>query len=213
MSKFLRDRNTFREKSLGKKIEEYKSLIDYEKYELNAEDLKSMINYEKEVIFHNNKAKEHLISLSETLYKAQQLLANYKNGGFREWFETLGLKKDFVYMCLKRYNLYLDYKDDKVMMIPEVIIKDISKKNLTRDNVLEILNDEAPQKKYKEIKQNILSGDPTIYSGDIQEAEIVEEGEIKDLEKKLAEKYRHLKELNKEIKDLEYRLEILRKRI
>lgn len=211
MAKFLRERNTFREKSLGKKIEEYKSLIDYEKYELNSEDLKSMINYEKEVIFHNNKAKEHLISLSETLYKAQQLLANYKNGGFREWFETLGLKKDFVYMCLKRYNLYLDYNDDKVMMIPEVIIKDISKNNLTRDNVLEILNDEAPQKKYKEIKQNILSGHPTIYSGDIQEAEIVEEDEIKNLEKKLAEKYRHLKELNKEIKDIEYRLNILRK--
>lgn len=202
MAKFLKERKTFKESDSVKKIDDYKTVVNYYSFFLDDDDLKKMIDYEKNVLFHQQKSKEHLLALSETLYKAQKLLANYKNGGFRDWFQALGLKKDFVYMCLKRYSLYLDYSNDKVMMIPEVIIKDISKNNLTKENIVEILNNDKPQEKYREIKK----------AQDVVVIDLVDSDNIEVLEKKLSEKYRNLTKLQSEIKDIEYRLDILRKR-
>ncbi|MDX8337515.1 MULTISPECIES: hypothetical protein [Cetobacterium] len=216
MSKFLKDRGTFKEAKKVKVVEQYSPIVNYENFELKEDDLKKMINCEKNILFHQQKSIEHLLSLSETLYEAQQILANYKNGGFRNWFEEMGLKKDFVYMCLKRYSLYLNYENKKVMAIPEKMVKELStpKIILPKEQILEILESEKPVKKYEEIK-NILSGDPTIYQNEISEAEIIIEGEdeVRELEKELAKKYSQVKELQKEIKDIEYRLSIMKNKI
>ena len=216
MSKFLKDRESFKEIKRVKVIEQYSPLVDYTNFELKEEDFKKMINCEKNILFHQQKSVEHLLSLSETLYEAQQILSNYKNGGFRNWFEEIGLKKDFVYMCLKRYNLYLNYENEKVMAIPEKMVKELStpKFVLPKEQIAEILESEKPVRKYEEIK-NILSGDPTIYKNEISEAEIIIEGEdeVRELEKELAKKYTQIKELKKEIKDIEYRLSIIKNRV
>lgn len=216
MSKFLRDRSTFKEVKKSRVVDEYIPIINYNEFELKEEDIKRMIDCEKNILFHQQKSIEHLLSLSETLYEAQRILSNYKNGGFRNWFEGMGLKKDFVYMCLKRYNLYLNYNDEKVMGIPEKIVKDLVKQEslLEKEQVLEILKSEKPIKKYEEIK-SILSGDPTIKSNNIFEAEIIieVEDEVRSLEEKLAEKYSQIKKLQREVKEIEYRLNILKKRI
>lgn len=164
MSKFFKDRTAFKEVKKVKIVDEYLPIVDYTELGLKEEDLKKMINCEKNILFHQQKSIEHLLSLSETLYEAQQVLSNYKNGGFKNWFEEMGLKKDFVYMCLKRYNLYLNYENEKVMAIPEKMVKELSttKIVLPKEKILEILKSEKPVKRYEEIK-NILSGDPTIY--------------------------------------------------
>ncbi|MGL5348988.1 MAG: hypothetical protein ACRCZO_02560 [Cetobacterium sp.] len=213
MSKFFKDRTAFKEVKKVKIVDEYLPIVDYTELGLKEEDLKKMINCEKNILFHQQKSIEHLLSLSETLYEAQQVLSNYKNGGFKNWFEEMGLKKDFVYMCLKRYNLYLNYENEKVMAIPEKMVKELSttKIVLPKEKILEILKSEKPVKRYEEIK-NILSGDPTIYSGEISEAEIVVDSsdEIRTLEIELAKKYSEVKKLQKEIKDIEYRLSIVK---
>ena len=142
------------------------------------------------------------------------MLFRSKNGKFKEWFEALGLKKDFVYMCLKRYNLYLDYNNDKVMMIPEIMIKDFTKQNIfSKGLISEILEDEKPQEKYKSIKRNILSGYPTIYSGEILEAEVVDVDKVVELKRILEKKYKEYEKLKKEIEDIEYELNKLEKMI
>lgn len=211
MSKFLSQRNAFEKSKKVKIVDDYIPVVNYEQLELNEIDLKKLIDCEKNVIFHQQKSIEHLFSLSETLSEAQKVLANYKNGSFRSWFEGLGLKKDFVYMCIKRYDLYLNYDNKKVMSIPEKIVKSLSRDSIKKELVLEILDSDKPTKKYEEVK-NILSGDPTIYSGEIDEVEIIENDvdEIRKLESILSEKYRMIKELQSEIKDIEYRLSILK---
>ena len=102
------------------------------------------------------------------------------------------------------------------MGIPEKIVKDLVKQEslLEKEQVLEILKSEKPIKKYEEIK-SILSGDPTIKSNNIFEAEIIieVEDEVRSLEEKLAEKYSQIKKLQREVKEIEYRLNILKKRI
>ncbi|WP_407536498.1 hypothetical protein [Cetobacterium somerae] len=213
MSNFLKDRSAFKEARKVRVVEEYTPIVNYTELELKDDDLKKMINCEKNILFHQQKSMEHLLALSQTLYEAQQILSNYKNGGFRNWFEELGLKKDFVYMCIKRYNLYLNYNNEKVMAIPEKIVKDLVKQEsiLQKEQVLEILKSEKPVKKYEEIK-NILSGDPTIYSKNILEAEVVInlEDEIKVLEEKLIKKYSQIETLQKEIIDIKEQINILK---
>ncbi len=212
MSNFLRDRSAFKEVKKARIVDDYIPVANYKDLDLKDNDLKKMINCEKNILFHQQKSMEHLLALSQTLYEAQQILANYKNGGFKNWFEELGLKKDFVYMCIKRYNLYLNYNNEKVMAIPEKIVKDLVKQEsgFQKEHVLEILKSEKPVKKYEEIK-NILSGDPTIYSENIFEAEIVEniDDEIQSLEKELSKKYSQIKILEKEILDIENKMNYL----
>ncbi|MGL4733111.1 MAG: hypothetical protein ACRCWN_05430, partial [Fusobacteriaceae bacterium] len=118
----MKKREVFRGEPV-KKINEYRPIADYERLELEEREIKSLIECEKNIIFHQQKTKEHLMSISETLYEAQGILSSHHGGTFRMWFEDLGLKKDFVYMCLKRYNLYLHYEKDVVMELPEKIIK------------------------------------------------------------------------------------------
>lgn len=204
MAKFFKDRRTFKEVNKVKVIDEYISKVDYNALEISELDLKKLIDCEKNILFHQQKSVEHLLALSETLFEAQQVLANYKNGSFKNWFEKLGLKKDFVYMCLKRYNLYLNYNNEKVMAIPEKIIKELSNQKivLKKEQILEILESEKPAKKYEEVKN--IAVETTIYlNEDIDD--------IADLEKRIAQKYKSLEMIKKEIKDLEYRLSILKK--
>lgn len=205
MAKFFKDRKTFKEVNKVKVIDEYISKVDYNTLEISELDLKKLIDCEKNILFHQQKSVEHLLALSETLFEAQQVLANYKNGSFKNWFEKLGLKKDFVYMCLKRYNLYLNYNNEKVMAIPEKVIKELSNKKivLKKEQILEILESEKPAQKYEEVK-NIA----TVTTICLNE----NSSELIDLEKKIAQKYRSLEMIKKEIKDLEYRLSILKKK-
>ena len=205
MAKFFKDRRTFKEVSKVKAIDEYISKVDYNILEVNDSDLKKLIDCEKNILFHQQKSIEHLLAISETLFEAQQVLANYKNGSFRNWFEKVGLKKDFVYMCLKRYNLYLNYNNDKFMAIPEKIIKELSNQKviLEKEQILEILESEKPIKKYEEVK-SVITVNELIYLNS-------EKDDITILEKEIAQKYKALELIKKEIKDLEYRLNILKK--
>ena len=201
MSNFLKKREVFRGEPV-KKINEYRPIADYERLELEEREIKSLIECEKNIIFHQQKTKEHLMSISETLYEAQGILSSHHGGTFRMWFEDLGLKKDFVYMCLKRYNLYLHYEKDVVMELPEKIIKEITKEKPTielhDEDILKIIEADRPAEVLKEIKTHLLENNETT-------------NVILTRENIIHNSKARLKDVNREIRDLEKKLKELKK--
>lgn len=193
----------------------YVSLIDYENCGIIEEDIKSkLINCEKKAVHHGNEMAKNIMELSKVFSEAQGLLSNHSGGTFKIWFESLGFKKDFVYMCLKRNNLYLEVEDQKVFMIPERAIKTISKikdKVESRD-ILEIVNSEKPVQAAKE-KEIELSGNPTT-GNDIEEAVIIESEEesstkeIQEIKDRIAEYKSFIKELENQLAILENKKQI-----
>lgn len=232
MGKFLKNRDVFKGE-VAKKINEYKPVADYELLEVNDREKKELIECEKNIIFHQQKTKEHLMAISETLFKAQEILANHRGGTFRIWFEDLGLKKDFVYMCIKRYRLYLDYENDRVMELPEKVIKEITKESrdiqFSDEDIVKIIEAEKPATILQEIKCE-LSGNPTTeispdrslpdnFSPDSLNSAVIEvlsdDGKFVQMfptrEEVAREKRDRLKTINSQIRDLEHALKNLRK--
>ncbi|WP_332646514.1 hypothetical protein, partial [Cetobacterium sp.] len=182
----------------------YISQMDYNEFGIVENELKSqLINCEKKVVYHANQMSKNVMELSKVFSEAQKILSNHAGGTFKKWFEELGFKKDFVYMCLKRNDLFLEVADDKVFQIPERAIKTISKikDKIDLEEVKEIIYSDKPIERAKE-KENWLSGNPTT---EIEEIEVIENNsdKIRELEKKLSEYYR-------KIKDIEFELSILK---
>lgn len=155
-------------------IPNYVSIIDYDKcgiIELETRD--KLINCEKKAVHHANEISKNTMELSKIFGEAQNLLANHNGGTFKIWFESLGFKKDFVYMCLKRNNLYLELKEEKVFSIPDRAIKSISKikDQVDSEKILEIVNSKKPSEVAKETEKE-LSVRPTT---EIEEAILVNE--------------------------------------
>jgi hypothetical protein len=75
---------------------------------------------------------------------------------FGKWYESLGFKKDFVYLCLDRRQLSIQYNSKEIYKLPDRIIKDIKK--IEKENeevVVEILEAENLREKLKEIKESL----------------------------------------------------------
>lgn len=181
----------------------YISQMDYNEFGIVENEMKSqLINCEKKVVYHANQMSKNIMELSKVFSEAQKILSNHAGGTFKKWFEELGFKKDFVYMCLKRNDLFLEVADDKVFQIPERAIKTISKikDKIDLKEVKEIICSDKPIERAKE-KENWLSGSPTT---EIEEIEIIESDsdKIRELEKKLSEYYSKIKEIESELKIL-----------
>jgi hypothetical protein len=160
--------------------------------------------------------QEHLMGISENLYKAQSLLASHKGGTFYKWFESLGLKKDFVYMCIRRYELYLKYRKEEVMKLPDRVVKEVAKlsKDLEDERVYEIIEAPRPQAKIKELRELLLERIIQNHQGEILDKRVLEkqkayerelfrvQGEIIALQKRLKELKKQEKILFEEIENL-----------
>lgn len=146
-------------------------LNNYKKTEVNFNEVKIKSNFdysefsekEKEILIELEERMLHskdilatqLKKVAEILFEAQEIFANNKNGSFGKWYENLGYKKDFVYMCLDRKNLALKYDNKEIYQLPERAVKDLKKfdKKEEKEIILDILTDPAPIKKLKEIKE------------------------------------------------------------
>lgn len=188
----------------------YKSTIDYTEYELENLEIEKIIQYEEKVVLSAQSLKKDLVDLAEGLAEAQKLFANNKNGKFQKWFETLGLKKTFVYTLLKRQELYLEFNDEKVFQVPERVLPELKKikQTVSPEEVIRIINSDKPMNEVK----NISFGCQTIKMSNsknegIEEVEIIDNNgdKIKALEKEISQYYR-------KIKQLEYELTILKKK-
>ncbi|WP_448821656.1 hypothetical protein [Cetobacterium sp.] len=203
----------FRETNNNKAIEtieikeKYNPILNYDDFELEIDQKEKMIVFEEKAVFHAQELSKNTIELSKVFSAAQKTLAACKTGTFVKWYEALGFKKDFVYMLLKRNDLFLELSNEKVFQIPEKAIKTISKIKDKVDTkvILDIVNAEKPVEVAKE-KESYFSGNPKDRKNEIEDIEMLEGNfdKIKELEKKLSEYYR-------KIKEIEYELSILKK--
>ncbi|MCJ8343531.1 MAG: hypothetical protein MJH09_11915, partial [Cetobacterium sp.] len=151
--------------------EQYISKIDYKELEIDETLVDDLILWEEKALNSIKSIKKNLIDLGRVFKNANELLANQKNGTFRLWYEKLGFKKDFVYMCLKRYGFYMELEDKKIYEIPYKTIKEISKlKDISKEKLREIINAEKPTEVIKEIN----SVKPNLFLEKVKEREIDE---------------------------------------
>ena len=70
---------------------------------------------EEEIIINREEINKNYFKIAKDLYEANLILASYDktNGKFIKWFESLGLKKTFVYNSIKRYSLFAIYQDEE----------------------------------------------------------------------------------------------------
>lgn len=187
--------------------EKYNPILNYDDFELEIDQKEKMIVFEEKAVFHAQELSKNTIELSKIFSAAQKTLAACKTGTFVKWYEALGFKKDFVYMLLKRNDLFLELSNEKVFQIPEKAIKTISKIKDKVDTkvILDIVNAEKPVEVAKE-KEIYFSGNPKDRKNEIEDIEMLVSNfdKIKELEKKLSEYYR-------KIKEIEYELSILKK--
>lgn len=136
------------------KKERFESNFDYA--EFNEEDKESLIELEKKALHTGNLLRENLKELGDVFLEAHKIFSNNKNGMFGKWYESLGFKKDFVYLCLDRRQLSIQYNSKEIYKLPDRIIKDIKK--IEKENeevVVEILEAENLREKLKEIKESL----------------------------------------------------------
>lgn len=130
-----------------------KSNFDYSEFSEKEKEI--LIELEERMLHSKDILATQLKKVAEILFEAQEIFANNKNGSFGKWYENLGYKKDFVYMCLDRKNLALKYDNKEIYQLPERAVKDLKKfdKKEEKEIILDILTDPAPIKKLKEIKE------------------------------------------------------------
>ena len=187
--------------------EKYNPILNYDEFALENLQKEQMIIFEERAIHHANELSKNTIALSKIFYEAQKTLASAGTGSFVKWYEALGFKKDFVYMLLKRNELFMEVENERIFEIPEKAIKTISKikDKVNVKEILEIVNAEKPVIVAKEIEVS-LSGNPKDKTSEIEEIEIIDNSfdKVIKIEKKIAEYYQ-------KIKELEYELSILKK--
>lgn len=136
--------------------EKFDSKFDYADF--SKEDKEHLIELEKKAIYTGNLLKDNLKELGDVFLEAQKIFSNNKNGMFGKWYENLGFKKDFVYLCLDRKQLSIQYDSTTIYKLPDRVIKDLKKIEKENEEIIsEILSSENPKEKIKEIKKSLLN--------------------------------------------------------
>ena len=124
------------------------STIDY--LDLGIEDdndKNKLIILESQIRFHERKTLQHILEYSKAIYEGNKIFANNRNGNFGKWVSHLGISRETANTAIRRYILYKDKKNEKVLELPGRIVKELTGKNKEYYNdveVIEILNSEKP---------------------------------------------------------------------
>lgn len=126
------------------------STFDYKNVGITEEkDISELIKLEKEIKFHQEKTFEHIIRYSEAIYIANQIFSHRGSGSFGVWTENLGISRETANIAIRRYVMYLEQKNEKIMLLPTRIIKAITgknKENFEEAEIIEVIEAEKPSK-------------------------------------------------------------------
>lgn len=179
------------------KKERFTSRFDYSGF--NKEDTENLLELEKKALHTGELLRDNIKELGDVFLEAQMIFANNKNGMFRKWYENLGYKKDFVYLCLDRKNLSLKYDTTEIYKLPDRVVKDIKKISLESDDaVFEILEAKDPKEKVKEIKEEIFKKEKK----EVSDYELKKEKEVANRLQTVARKIATLKLSEEKIEKL-----------
>lgn len=166
-------RDPFLNKSKNELIEkEELSLFDYS--DIKEDDKIFLIEKEQEI---KNQAKifqKTTLNIGKILYEANEKLANYHKGKYMEWCESLNISKDQSSYFLKRYNLFLEYKDKKELIekMPNQLVRVLTAKTTDESLKQEALKQEVTNiKQFNELKREYSALPNTKKSNKINELE------------------------------------------
>ena len=131
--------------------------IDYAKFNLDDETVFYL--KEREVILNHSSKQisKNLAEQSKAFYEAQQMLSERQGGDgtFIEWYTELGFSRQYVYRAVNAYSMFLSYNSEKIFELPVRVREELYKRKdeLEEAEVIEIISDEKPQNKLKEIEK------------------------------------------------------------
>lgn len=133
------------------------SKIDYSKYNLDEETTEFLLEREFLLTHTSKEISKNLAEQSKAFYEAQQKLSEKQGGDgtFMEWIEDLGYSRPYVYRAINAYDMFLSYNTEKIFELPARVRQELYKKRDELDEavVIEIISDDEPQKKLKEIEK------------------------------------------------------------
>ncbi len=181
-------------------IVEYKSNFDFKEANIDDEETISLINEKEERLKENllknfNSRKE----IAKMLYEIQETMAKHGSGIFLKYLDYIQIKKTMAYNLINNWKLFISTNANKVFELPYRTINEISKEiknndDLTTNEIIEIIEDETPEKKIQEIKETRnLTLNNTI--GEVEK-------KIQEIDKKIQSHYKKIDKLEEEKNNL-----------
>ena len=185
-------------------LDQIESHIDYLSLGiLDKKEEEELINLESKIKFHGKKTLEHMLYSSEAIYKGNLIFSNNRNGNFGKWLEELGISRETGNTAIRRYELYMEISNKKVLGLPGRVIKELTGKNresYDNDEVDLIIESEKPT-----FALNVLKTKKT-------EEKLLNEDERKDyLYKLIIAKKASIKKIENEVLKLEEEYKLLLK--
>lgn len=197
---------------IKKEIEE-EFIANYDNLDLEKEDEIILKSYEKEASNYFQQATKNIYELSRVLYNANKLLAKYNTGTFKTWFESIGLKKTFVYDCISRYEVLIAYNEheenvmdinedekEEILSLPIKVINSIKKLDLKKEEIKEVTNSFNYNKTLSAFKEK--KKDNIVVEKPIEDI-IYLKKELTKIQKKKERISNKIKELESELEELE----------
>ncbi len=118
---------------------DYKAITD-----LDEDDINNLKNYEKALLHEGKKIGQISLEIGKNLLKAREIFIKSHDKSFMDWYESLGLNKDQVSIFIGRFELSIEYPNnrEKIVSLSDVAIK-------------EVLNKKTPD----ELKEKVISGE------------------------------------------------------
>lgn len=181
-------------------IVEYKSGFDFREANIDDEETINIVN-EKEERLKENLLKNHNSrkEIAKTLYEIQETMAKHGSGIFLKYLDYIQIKKTMAYNLINNWKLFTSTNVNKVFELPYRTINEISKEiknneDLTTNEIIEIIEDDIPEKRIQEIKdlRNLTLNNAV---GNIEK-------KIQEIDKKIQSHYRKINKLEDEKNNL-----------
>ncbi len=124
------------------------SHIDY--LNLGIEDEKEkeeLIILENKIKFHEKKTMDHILSYSEAIFQGNLIFSNNRNGSFGKWIEELGISRETANTAIRRYTLFKERDNKRILELPGRVVKELTgknKKTYDDNEIVEIIESEKP---------------------------------------------------------------------
>ena len=145
---------------------------------------------------------EHILSYSEAIFQGNLIFSNNRNGNFGKWIEELGISRETANTAIRRYTLFKERDNKKILELPGRVVKELTGKNKSTydDNeIVEIIESEKPMIALNALRVKKL------------EEKLVIEEEMEDyLYKLIISKKASVKKIENEILELEERYKNLK---
>ena len=174
----------------------YKSEFDFEKFEIEDENLiKEISQKEEEILSVGKQLAKKTLQLGKLLCETQQILSNNKNGTFVAWFTYMGLEKNMVYREINRWDLFQKHRNPQIAEASIRTLEFIKKHENLEAEVIDIIigNPKEASEKIKEIKEIEKEENKT---EDIEE-------KIQKINDKIEKLYKQIEKLKEEKEKLE----------